>query len=155
MKINRWLGFVFLLCAMAAAAVAQAQIYKWTDSQGRVHFSDHPPEQGQAETLKLHIPSFGGPAVVSRSSSYSSSSTDHCAVTIYTTQDCPYCKQAKAFLSSKGIGYRERDVGADNSARQEFSRLNGRGVPVILVGDQRMDGFDQGRLETLLKTAGC
>ena len=155
MKMNRWLIFLFLLGAMLVAVAAQAQIYKWTDSQGRVHFSDHPPEQGHAETVKIHIPSFGGPAVVSRISSNPGSSAGHCSVTIYTTQSCPYCMQAKAFLSSKGIGYRERDVGSDDGARQEFARLNGRGVPVILVGDQRMDGFDQGRLTNLLKTAGC
>jgi hypothetical protein len=32
--------------------------------------------------------------------------------------------------------------------------LGGNGVPVILVGQQRMNGFDAGGLKSLLKAAG-
>ena len=39
-------------------------------------------------------------------------------------------------------------------ARSEYDRLGARGVPVILVGRQRMDGYDQGRLESMLRSEG-
>jgi Domain of unknown function (DUF4124) len=39
--------FVFL----ATAASASAQIYRWTDSQGRVNFSNSPPPQGVKSTV--------------------------------------------------------------------------------------------------------
>ena len=38
--------------------------------------------------------------------------------------------------------------------KQEYASLKGRGVPVILVGSQRMDGFDPARMDTMLKAAG-
>jgi Skp family chaperone for outer membrane proteins len=31
----------------------QADVYKWTDDDGQVHFSQLPPEQGQAEQLDI------------------------------------------------------------------------------------------------------
>lgn len=46
-------------CALlpAAAAVRAAEVYKWVDEQGHVHFGDKPPEQG-AEKLEIdtHAP---------------------------------------------------------------------------------------------------
>ncbi|WP_165856889.1 DUF4124 domain-containing protein [Marinobacter sp. JSM 1782161] len=47
---------------MAAALIAvaspalQAEVYQWTDDQGRVHFGDRPPEQGNARTMELRQP---------------------------------------------------------------------------------------------------
>jgi len=35
-----------------AGAVAAAEMYKWTDTDGNVHYSQSPPPQGQFQTLK-------------------------------------------------------------------------------------------------------
>ncbi|WP_144290319.1 DUF4124 domain-containing protein [Chitinilyticum litopenaei] len=42
-----------LILALLLAAGAQAQIYKWTDDSGRVHYSDQPPpgKGGQAKVV--------------------------------------------------------------------------------------------------------
>ncbi len=39
----------FLLCLLAAAALASpahAEIYKWVDRDGKIHYSDSPPSKG-------------------------------------------------------------------------------------------------------------
>jgi hypothetical protein len=38
--------------------------------------------------------------------------------------------------------------------KQEYRDLQGRGVPIILVGDQRMNGYSQARLDDMLRAAG-
>lgn len=43
---------VSTLALLLAALPADAEIYKWKDAQGRVHFSDQPPERGAADVLK-------------------------------------------------------------------------------------------------------
>lgn len=65
-------------------------------------------------------------------------------VTIYTTQICPYCMRAKALLDSKGVSYREIDVGGDNALRAEMTqRANGRRtVPQIFIGGSHVGGCD-------------
>lgn len=140
-----------LLCGLALLPAAQAGVYKWTDDQGRIHYSDAPPAKGSAEQVKIRINSYDGPALVSKARGTPTAPNE---VLVYTTSWCGVCKMAKAYLDSKGVRYRELDVETDPSAKQEFARLGGRGVPVILVGENRMDGFDQGKLENMLKTAG-
>ena len=75
-------------------------------------------------------------------------------VVVYTTPTCPYCNQAKAFLSQQGVPFVEKNVAADRQAAMEMIRVSGQqGVPVITVAGQAVVGFDQPRLMQLLKQA--
>lgn len=57
----------------------------------------------------------------------------------------------KEFLSRRGISFAEKDVAVDPAAAQEMIRLSGqRGVPVTVIDDQVIVGYDQRRLSTLL-----
>jgi glutaredoxin-like YruB-family protein len=72
-------------------------------------------------------------------------------ITIYTTPTCGYCQMAKQFFKEKGIEYEEFDVMADIGKRQEMVEKTGQlGVPVIMVGDEVVVGFDRLTLEKLL-----
>ena len=44
----RWLVFPLLLMSAIATAPALAEIYKWVDAEGKVHFGDKPVDPGQA-----------------------------------------------------------------------------------------------------------
>jgi hypothetical protein len=48
------------------------------------------------------------------------------------------------------VRYEERDVEKSPDARAEFERLGGRGVPLIMVGTEKMDGFNEQRLNQIL-----
>lgn len=43
--------FVTSLAGLLMAVAAAAEVYRWTDENGRVHFSDKPPRDGQAENI--------------------------------------------------------------------------------------------------------
>jgi glutaredoxin len=75
-------------------------------------------------------------------------------IRMYATSWCPYCAQARAYFARNGIAYTEFDIEKSQAGRAEFRSLGGRGIPVILVGDQRMDGFSEQRLAQMLKAAG-
>ena len=60
----------------------------------------------------------------------------------------------KEFLSEHGVVYLERDVTVDRTAATDLFRLtNQMGVPVTIIDDQTVIGFDQAKLEHLLATA--
>lgn len=63
---------------------------------------------------------------------------------------CGVCKRARHRLTQKGVAFTEYDVERDPKGIEEFKRRGGKGVPIILVGDQRMDGFSAARLEAML-----
>jgi alkyl hydroperoxide reductase subunit F len=71
-------------------------------------------------------------------------------VTVYSTQNCPYCRMAKAFLEKNRVPFESIDVGADQDAARKMIELSGqRGVPVITVDDEVIVGFDARRLNEL------
>lgn len=49
MKLRPWLLLILLLTAL----VANAEVYKWVDEQGNVHYGDVPPGGTPAEPLQL------------------------------------------------------------------------------------------------------
>ena len=55
------------------------------------------------------------------------------------------------YLSRKGISYTEHDVAHDRNAAKEMIKKSGQiGVPVIIVDDEIVVGFNQSRLDQLL-----
>jgi len=71
-------------------------------------------------------------------------------VTVYSTKNCPYCRMAKAFLEKYGVPYESIDVGTDENAALKMIELSGqRGVPVIMVDNEVIVGFDAPRLNEL------
>ena len=72
-------------------------------------------------------------------------------VVMYSTQWCPYCRKAHAYFKRHQISYVEYDIEASAQNLANFRALNGRGVPLITVGDKRMQGFSPKSFEALLK----
>jgi len=75
-------------------------------------------------------------------------------IKMYATSWCPYCAKARAYFAKRGIAYVEIDIEKSREGRAEYDRLGARGIPVILVGAQRMNGFSEARLTHLLADAG-
>ena len=66
---------------------------------------------------------------------------------------CPYCYQARRYLSSRGISYCEYDIERSAEGEKLFNDVNGQVIPVLLVDKYMMSGFDESRLESLLLKA--
>ncbi len=72
-------------------------------------------------------------------------------VVIYSTPTCPYCKRVKDYLTRKGVPYIEHNVALDRDAAKEMVKKSGQlGVPVILIDDEVLIGFNQTQLDRLL-----
>lgn len=72
-------------------------------------------------------------------------------VTIYSTPTCHFCHMAKEFFTEKGIEFTNYDVASDAAKRQEMIQMTGQlGVPVIVIGDDVMVGFDRTKLAAKL-----
>ena len=75
-------------------------------------------------------------------------------ITLYSAPGCGHCRQLKAHLQRLKLPFQELDVTRNQRAQRDWQRLGARGVPVLLVGDLRLDGYDPRRLERLLREAG-
>lgn len=72
------------------------------------------------------------------------------AVVLYATSWCGYCKMARQFFAANGIRYTELDIEQSSAAYKEHRRLGGNGVPLVVVGDQVVKGWNEGDLRQLL-----
>ena len=72
-------------------------------------------------------------------------------VTIYSTPTCHFCHMAKDFFKEKGVAYVEFNVASDLEKRKEMMEKSGQmGVPVIIVGDELIVGFNKPKIAQLL-----
>jgi glutaredoxin len=148
-----------LVILLAFAGTVAADVYKWTDSAGHVHFSDKQPTSEKIEkiTLKVYTPK---PTVEKTVSDTDKNPTDEkdslppaisppLPAIMYATSWCGYCQKAREYFRQKNIPYTEYDIEQNQQAKMTFDSFGGHGTPVIFVGKERINGFDVSRLNQL------
>ncbi len=128
-----------------------AEIHKWKDENGKLHFSDAPPLKEKSEILDEN-------ELANRISSVSIVTVKLIAVefslnrqtnmlTMYSTTRCGYCQKARRYFQENNIEYVEKNVDRSSHFRKEFKRLGGGGVPLFLAGRYQMRGFSEKRFK--------
>ncbi len=78
-------------------------------------------------------------------------------VILFGTSTCPYCKQAREFFAANKTRYRDYVVDKDEAAQSRFrviqEKYSIQSVPVVLIGDTLVVGFDKGRYMDELRRA--
>lgn len=72
-------------------------------------------------------------------------------VTIYSTKTCPFCQKTKEFLKENNIKFTNKDVSSKKNAEEMRKKSGQSGVPVIVVGDEVIVGFDKSKLKKALR----
>ena len=81
-------------------------------------------------------------------------------IMIYTSKGCGYCAKAMNWMKGKNLEFVEIDVGTNKAAlnglrdKAERQNVSLRGVPIIEVDSELMQGFSPQRLEASLKAHG-
>ncbi|MBW2993756.1 glutathione S-transferase N-terminal domain-containing protein [Candidatus Woesearchaeota archaeon] len=64
-------------------------------------------------------------------------------VTVYSTNQCPWCDKVKDFLTEHNIEFEIKDVGTDENAKKEMLEKTGQmGVPVTDIDGEIVVGFN-------------
>ncbi|MGQ9644125.1 MAG: glutaredoxin family protein [Ignavibacterium sp.] len=72
-------------------------------------------------------------------------------VVIFTTPTCSFCNAAKRYFRENNIRFTEVDVSRDQKAAQDMVRRTGQmGVPVILINNRPIVGFDKPKINAML-----
>ena len=54
------------------------------------------------------------------------------------------------YLSQKGVPFTEKNVGRDPKAREELMALGLTSLPVLLIGDKKLTGFNPAQIDAAL-----
>ena len=71
-------------------------------------------------------------------------------VTLYSTQWCGYCTKTRAYLRRHDVPFTEYDVEQSDEAMSQIMQLQAFGVPVVVVGDTVIRGYQLGALAKAL-----
>jgi len=138
--------------AIASAPLAAAQLYQWKDAQGRTQYSDQPPPPNVRNAQQK---SFKGNVIEVGESYSAKTAREKFPVTLYITSCGGPCDQARQLLAERGVPYSTKDPQASPEAQAELKKLTGQlRVPVLMVGSDKIDGFETGQWHAALDKAG-
>jgi len=156
MRALPWIAAA-LAVALSAAPDASAQtVYKWTDSDGKVHFSDTPPPPSITKNVTEMRMGSGGGLDSSQVPYATQMAMKSSPVTLYTAPQCGEpCDQGRSLLGNRGIPYTERDAQASREDAEAVKKAIGAlQVPVLMVGNDALKGYDPNAWNGALDGAG-
>jgi hypothetical protein len=143
-----------LLSLLLAGGVAQAaELYRWVDEHGKVHYSDTPPPPQVRTAERKRLGDRPGDANLPYALQQA---MKNYPLTLYTANECgDACRQAAAHLVRRGAPYTEKNA-RDPDAADALMKLAGGKleVPVLTVGRTPLRGYEEGAWNTALDSAG-
>jgi glutaredoxin len=72
-------------------------------------------------------------------------------VVLYATEWCGYCTATREFFLANGIQFIELDIEKSSAGYEGHKRLGGNGVPLVVVGDSVIHGYNEAELRSTLR----
>jgi glutaredoxin len=159
-------AFLIVLVLLAIAGPVSAELYKYTDAKGELHFVDDISKVPKKYRKQLENAesqgnaNFMDAAPASRPSQERteqepqerrSVSSPSANVEVFMTSWCGYCRKMIRFLNEKGIPYTAYDIEKDSTAARAYKELGGKGVPVVRVGSHVVHGYSPEAVMSYLK----
>jgi glutaredoxin len=140
------------ILALAASATAQTQVYRYTDADGRIVYSDRPPPSNAKNVQPKRL---GANYIeTSQMPLATQQAIDRNPVTLYTYDCGDVCQQAEALLNRRGVPYTTVNVTQPDNAAKLQSVSGEQRVPVLQVGEKVEKGFLDSRWQAALDAAG-
>jgi glutaredoxin-like protein NrdH len=70
-------------------------------------------------------------------------------VIVYSMEDCVECMIVKKMLTEEGVSFEVRDITKSEEYKKEVEKYGFLGVPVTVVGDQAVKGFNPEFIELI------
>lgn len=146
MTINLSLVMLF---ALTFVFPVQAEIYKWTDADGKSHSSGSKPANPASieNRNELEVKSPQPTPADNKTQAATVPQVD-----LYVTGWCPYCKKAMAFLRKNNIAFNAHDIEQDLDAAARKKELDPdySGIPLAVINGVTIRGFDEGTYQEAL-----
>ncbi len=138
---------------------ASSEIYQWKDKDGNVFYSDSPPPGVDAQKKKFREDKIERPEIKENINKSEGNILNEnrpysdVRVIMYMTSWCGYCRKAREYINSLGVGLTEYDVDKDRSKNSEMLSKSGgaKGVPLIDVEGVIIKGYVPDAIKTAVE----
>ncbi|MEN6584844.1 MAG: glutaredoxin family protein, partial [Sulfuricella sp.] len=144
---------LFLCCCIAASLAQAAELYRWVDGEGKVHYTDQQPPASAKKVEEKHL---GGNSIDTSGLPYKTrQAVMKSPVTLFASDCGMGCDLARELLSQRGIPYTTKNPQTSSDDAQALKKLTGElNVPVLVVGSAVNKGYEKGAWDAALDAAG-
>ncbi len=151
-------AFLIVLAMAAWPAAAQRTLYKVVDQYGNVTYQDQPPADGASfETRTIEDPQSGETVTSTEvgDDERIQAASESRPLVLFTVPRCDPCDFVRWFLDDRQLPYEEINVESDIDNQRRLRESTGEfRVPVLMVGEVPVFGYDRDDLVAELETAG-
>ena len=146
-------NITLLVLMLAAAMSAQAELYKWTDKSGGVHYSDQPPV---GDVQKVEKKNIGGNVIEGQGNFALADTARKFPVTLYVHDCGDICIKAKDILTKRGIPFAQKNPETSAIDAAALKKLIGTlEVPTMTIGEGTpLKGYLESTWTAALDSAG-
>ncbi len=139
----------FLLAEIASAA----EMYRWVDANGKVHYTDTQPPLTAISAQKKELGNQAGKAQMPYSLQQA---MKNFPVTLYNSKCGEPCINAIELLTNRGIPFSKKSPENNPADAEALKKAVGGElvVPVLIVGNDILKGFEKGSWNSALDLAG-
>ena len=139
---------------LATSLSAGAQMYRWTDSTGKTHYTDTAPP-ASARDVERRDGMEGNTSSGSTAEPHAlQEARKKSPVKLYSTPGCEACDAARSLLNARGVPFSEVSVADADSAADLKKTVGSNSVPALIVGGTVQRGFEEGLYQRTLDAAG-
>jgi hypothetical protein len=139
----------FLLAEMASAA----EMYRWVDANGKVHYTDTQPPLTAKSAQKKELGNQAGKAQMPYSLQQA---IKNFPVTLYNSECGEPCMNAIELLVNRGIPFSKKSPENNPTDAESLKKLTDGDlvVPVLVIGKDILKGFERDSWNSALDLAG-
>jgi glutaredoxin len=72
-------------------------------------------------------------------------------IIMFTMEGCGYCTKTRELLSKYNVDFVEYDIIKYPENRKKYDKLGGRGVPLTIIGNNKITGYNEKALKMAIK----
>lgn len=141
------------LVTLLASLSAGAEVYRWTDKNGKANYSDLPPPEADAQARRLYDSKIEQDKLPFETKQ----AAERFPITLYVDERCKeHCATARQWLQKRKAPFSEKilKTAEDGDALKQLSGKKEIFLPSVTVGRKFIEGFEPGAWGTALDTAG-
>ncbi|TDI80038.1 MAG: glutaredoxin family protein [Betaproteobacteria bacterium] len=144
---------LILLPFVLVGIVGAAEMYRWVDANGKVHYTDTLPPLTAKSVQKKVLGNQAGEAQMPYSLQQA---MKNFPVTFYNSKCGEPCINAIELLTNRGIPFSKKNPGNNPADAEALKKVVGGElvVPVLVVGNDILKGFEKGSWNSALDLAG-
>ena len=138
--------FVIVTTILVASKASASQIHECEDELGARTFQKHcPPGSTSLSVKKYNVKNLAGTTAANLPS-----------LVLYSIPKCDMCDNMRNDLAEKNITFTEKNIKDNGELQQQLKAKTGGDlrVPVLLIGEEVVAGYDAEKLKTALQASG-